>query len=390
MSDKKKIGLAVVASLLVHVLLILVFAFGTWILPEREKALAMQAQTYRPTEINVVELAPDVLKTQEPGILDTTGLTATEAAPENPLFESDINSKAGSDAPATGDAPAPSQEGKDRPGAEFVDSPLSLGPTDRPAAPPVLNIASLDLPKPEPERKPKPERKLLEQEPTPTPTYEGEPLLQDAEATPTPTPRPEATQQSERDGFARPTPRPVVKASATPKLRATPTVTPTAAPRSTPAPTLSPEDLAMFMPTPRPRKAPRAKPVLPGYQPHKQRNRIEGNLSNRGPRGVDAIGTPLGRYQKVIRDAVGSRWYFYINRRMDMMTVGTVRIRFFVNDKGKVEDVRMLSNTGNDTFAGFSIQSILDAEIPPPPSDVVEVLDDNRLEIVYTFTLYPN
>ncbi len=144
------------------------------------------------------------------------------------------------------------------------------------------------------------------------------------------------------------------------------------------------------MPTPRPQKAPRAKPVQPGYQQQRQRTKIEGNISNRGPGGVDAIGTPLGRYQKVIRDAVGSRWYFYINRRMDMMSVGTVRIRFFVNEKGKVEDVRMLSNTANDTFAGFSIQSILDAKIPPPPSDVVDVLDDNRLEIVYTFTLYPH
>jgi outer membrane biosynthesis protein TonB len=146
----------------------------------------------------------------------------------------------------------------------------------------------------------------------------------------------------------------------------------------------------MFMPTPRPIRAPRAQPVEPGFQPHSERTRIEGSISNLGPRGIDAIGTPLGRYQKVVKDAVGSRWFFYINRRMDMMTVGTVRIRFFVNEKGKVEDVRMLSNTANDTFAGFSIQSIMDATIPPPPSDVVDVLDGNRLEIVYTFTLYPD
>ncbi len=393
MSEKKKIGLAAIGSLLVHALLILVFAFGTWLLPERDRVLAMRAPTPRPTEINLVEVAPELLKTEEPTILDTTGLTATEDAPENPLFESDINSKAGSDSPATGDAPAPSQEGKDRPGADFVDTQLSLGPSDRPAAPPVLNIASLDLPKPE--------REFRRSTPTPTPVpvSENEPLMEDAAPTPAttptptpattppPTPKPDATpQKSERDGFARPTPRPVVKASATPK----PTPIPIATPKPTPAPTLSPEDLAMFMPTPQPRKAPRPKRVLPGYQPHKDRTKIEGNISNRGPRGIDAIGTPLGRYQKVIRDAVGSRWYFYINRRMDMMTVGTVRIRFYVNEKGKVEDVRMLSNTGNETFAGFSIQSILDAKIPPPPPDVVEVLDDNRLEIVYTFTLYPH
>lgn len=148
----------------------------------------------------------------------------------------------------------------------------------------------------------------------------------------------------------------------------------------------------MFKPTPVPQSKtpPKPQPADPGYQPEREMTRIEGSISNRGPRGIDAIGTPLGRYRKVIADAVGSRWYYYINRRMDLITVGSTRIRFFVNERGAIQDVKVLSNTANDTFAGFSVQSIIEAKIPPPPSELTDKLDNNRLEIEYTFTIYPN
>jgi outer membrane biosynthesis protein TonB len=150
--------------------------------------------------------------------------------------------------------------------------------------------------------------------------------------------------------------------------------------------------VALYKPTPqpRPKTPPRAQPVEPGYQPQREETRIEGSISNRGKRGVDAIGTPLGRYRKLIADAIGSRWYHYINRRMDLITVGSARIKFYVDERGEIQDVKLLSNTANDTFAGFSVQSILEAKIPPPPPDVTEKLDNNRLEVEYTFTIYPN
>ena len=34
------------------------------------------------------------------------------------------------------------------------------------------------------------------------------------------------------------------------------------------------------------------------YQPEKQETRITGRITDRGPSAVDAVGTPLGKYQE--------------------------------------------------------------------------------------------
>src|SRR5215471_12300666 len=45
------------------------------------------------------------------------------------------------------------------------------------------------------------------------------------------------------------------------------------------------------------------------YRRQKQRTNIAGNITNRGISSVNALGTPLGRYQKIVADSIGSRWY---------------------------------------------------------------------------------
>src|SRR3989442_6651006 len=45
------------------------------------------------------------------------------------------------------------------------------------------------------------------------------------------------------------------------------------------------------------------------YRRMKERNRISGNITSRGISAVNALGTPLGRYQKIVADSIGSRWY---------------------------------------------------------------------------------
>ena len=36
---------------------------------------------------------------------------------------------------------------------------------------------------------------------------------------------------------------------------------------------------------------------------------MAGNITNRGISSVNALGAPLGRYQKIVADSIGSRWY---------------------------------------------------------------------------------
>ncbi len=172
-------------------------------------------------------------------------------------------------------------------------------------------------------------------------------------------------------------------------------------PAATPAPDLpAPSQLALRQAPPKPKpeqqepgKAAAAQPRPPasaGFQPETRVTRIKGNLSNRGKASVDAAATPLGRYKKNVSDAIGSRWYYYVNSQIGLLNIGTVDVRFIVDSKGKVGGVKVVSNTSNESFASVSVNSIIEAEIPPIPEDVAKLLDNGRLEIDYSFTILSN
>jgi len=187
-------------------------------------------------------------------------------------------------------------------------------------------------------------------------------------------------------------------AQPTPATQLTPAPTPPqAVPETTPSPTtelaLLQESRPKPAPTPQAKPAtprPPAPPAAPGFQPETRVTRIRGNISNRGRAAVDAAATPLGRYKKMVSDAIGSRWYYYVNDQIGLLNVGTVDIRFTVLPDGKVRGVQVLRNSSNESFASVSINSILKAEIPPIPPEVAKLLENGRIEIDYTFTILGN
>lgn len=146
---------------------------------------------------------------------------------------------------------------------------------------------------------------------------------------------------------------------------------------------------------PRPKKPdaqarPPKPPSASGFQPETRVTRIRGNISNKGRASLDAAATPLGRYKKMVSDAIGSRWYYYVNSQIGLLNIGTVDIRFQVGPDGKVRGARVITNTSNESFASVSLTSILEAEIPPIPEEVAKLLDNGRLEIDYSFTILSN
>src|SRR5262249_36318001 len=54
------------------------------------------------------------------------------------------------------------------------------------------------------------------------------------------------------------------------------------------------------------------------YRRLKERTHISGNITSRGISAVNALGTPLGRYQKIVADSIGSRWYAYVDQKRDL------------------------------------------------------------------------
>ena len=349
MSDRNKILIAIAVSLLLHLLGF--FGIATWTLihpdtpvtpPVRKQIEVTLLQAPTPPKIPLKAAAlpspPPVIQ-EKRRTLDTEGLTAVEKPPENAEFESDKNSRAASELAASGNESLPSQQG--RTDLKFTDFKMQNHSEGKSKQEPA--------PSPQPSTPPKAESKPIQAVPTPAP---------EKKETPPPTKVPDIDPDG---GLAMQKPTPVGKPQP---------------PQPTPQPA-------------QPKELPRLK-TDSGYQPQKEQRKIAGNISNRGKAGVNALGTPLGRYQKFIADAVGSRWQYYIGKQMDLITVGEARIKFCVNTNGRVETIQILSNTSNQMFGIYCMNSIKNAELPPIPPEIAALLENGKLEIEFSFTIYPN
>jgi outer membrane biosynthesis protein TonB len=169
---------------------------------------------------------------------------------------------------------------------------------------------------------------------------------------------------------------------------------------ATPQPSVQPtpiskaDEFAMLTstPTPRPSVASTPQQAKSSYQPFKAKTRLAGAITNRGTSAVNAVGTPLGRYQKLLYDAIGSHWYSYMHEKGDLVNIGTARVFFSVDRSGRVKNgsLKVRENSSNETFANVCLQSILDIQLPPIPEDVANTLPPEGLEQEITFTYFPN
>jgi outer membrane biosynthesis protein TonB len=127
------------------------------------------------------------------------------------------------------------------------------------------------------------------------------------------------------------------------------------------------------------------------YRRQKERTQTAGNITNRGISSVNALGTPLGRYQKIVADSIGSRWYTYLDQKRDLINIGTLRLRFVVERSGRVKNLKVTQNSSNEAFASVCVQSVLEAHLPPIPADVAQSLPPEGLEMEdLGFIIFPN
>src|SRR5205085_198228 len=241
--ERRTLLLAIVASILLHFAVAISLAsFGDKLQP------SLPDDEEKPSELTLVDLAParPVVNKNAP-FIDTPENRQTKEEPKEKTFESNANSIGASELSAAGDAPVPTQQGKDRPTLDLENQQHTLA-------------------------------------------------LQGA--------RPQPEVQPGR------TPPPSV---------ATPT------------------------------------PVLPqqpssSYRREQSKTRLQGNISNRGIASVNALGTPLGRYQKMVYDAIGSRWYGLIDQNRDRVNIGTVHVEFVVDRGGRITKLRILENSADESF----------------------------------------
>jgi TonB family protein len=430
MSDRKKIILAIVGSLVLHVIIILGSSKVVALWPDI--SAPQQKEDQSPPQLTMLDSPPPDEQKQERQYLRTNDDQKTDQKPVESMFESDKDTAGASEQPTKGDTPVPTQEGKETPDIGFKNERFSLAdqgqafstdPGQQAAAPQVEqkqeDVKSVESPTPVPTPVPTPEVAPPDKQPTPAPTplptpaqrpenvpTEKQPTpaatpapapaptpqvaVTDEQPTPTPAPTPEITPPDQQFAMLRPMPKPTPAPEPKvlpPAEEATPTHVPT--PEEV---VPSDEELAMLrqMPTPTPsrqvRRTPQRQSAPPtAYRQEQRITRMQGNINNRGRSSIAALGTPQGRFEKAVQDAIGSRWYYYVRERSDLINIGTVQIKFYVRPNGKVEDVKVLRNSSNETLASTSLQSIIEANIPPMPDELGPLLSGDRMEFTMSF-----
>lgn len=338
--DKKqsrKLGFAILVSLILHLAIgFSLAAFGNVTAP-------VLAPDETPSELTFMDLsAPPVEK--NPQFVDVDKSKESAEKPKDQTFESNANSLAASERAPTGDLPLPSQDGKDLPTRDLETHDFSLQTQGAQPQQP-------QQPEPKPAESPPPKAKPSEPPKT------------------TPSPGPSASVEPDQLAMLTSTPPPPIKAPDETEPSPSPEIAPSVAP-----------------------VAPRPKPEAPSssYQSQKQQTRIAGSISNRGPSSVNAVGTPLGLYQKKMYDAVGARWYQHTQERHDLISIGTTRLTFTIDRNGRVTNLKVIENTANEAFAIVCIQSVQELKLPPIPEDVVSTLPPEGLQQELTFILYAN
>jgi outer membrane biosynthesis protein TonB len=303
-SNARAVLWALLAAIFIHLVIAFLLAvFGGVFSP----ALPIED---KPVQLTFVDLSPVPLVPKNSAFMETDESKKSAEPPKEKTFESNANSIAASELPATGEAPLPSQTGKDRPVVDLETHAYSLQ----------MNGAQ-----PQPSAAP---------QETPAPSAAPQPTLQ-------------------------------------------------------PAPISAAEQFAMLTARPTPAVKP-STAAASAYRAYKDRTRISGRITNRGVSSVNALGTPLGRYMKFLLDAVGSRWYTYLDRRIDLISIGTTRVVFTVDRSGEVKNLKVVENTANEALANVCIQSIQEAQLPPMPDDLAATLPAEGLDMDIPFTIYPN
>ena len=326
--ETRKILWALLAAVIIHLIIGFILAILNAVEPP-----PMAPADETPVELTIIDNSPVVPKKPTSAqFIETDESRQTSEVPKDKTYQSNANSIAASEAPPSGDLPLPSQDGKDRPGVELDNQQYSLASKSAPAQ------ATLAQPSVAPQSSASPEPSTApSQAPTIAPTAPPDQFAM-LTARPTPATQPETA-----------TPVPQSQATVAPQQPSS------------------------------------------AYRPERQRTRIGGAISNRGISSVNAIGTPLGRYQKIVTDAIGSRWYAYTQSKAGDFGIGTLTARFVVDRTGKIKALKILSNTSNETFANVCIQSIMEANLPPIPDDVASTLPAEGMEWDgVNFILYPN
>ncbi|MFN0075147.1 MAG: hypothetical protein ACKVY0_01600 [Prosthecobacter sp.] len=408
--------IAITGSLVLHALLFLILA---WMFAGEAARRLWQQATAVPKEQEVVLLFPEQIVPEPPPLpppskkseiyIRTAQNERADTAPKNAPFIADRNTKAASvKAPfPDGTEPLPTTDGIKIPMRELADRDFRNGELKDDARPktPEATPAMLQPRPPTPPQQPA----IVKPKDAAPPPQPVTPPQNVAKAVPESTPLTKMMEEADKALAS------VDKNRLSIEVRKPEAASDSPPMPQKPEPPTSPaRDTAQTMPeSPPPQPVPKAMPIpkaLPvaddepvtrstlnpdpnAFTPFTRTSQTKGTISNRGTENaVDAEDSPKGRYIRQVTGQVEKKWHIYRTLRRDGVTYGSLKITFYVNKKGKVEDLRVVNDKeSNPVLTGFTLQAIRDAEIPPIPADVLPSLpmnDQERLKIEYNVLIY--
>ncbi|MFO1486267.1 MAG: hypothetical protein U1F71_23095 [Verrucomicrobiaceae bacterium] len=412
----KNLRIAITGSLVVHALLFLILA---WMFAGEAARQLWRQATARAREKEVTLLFPEQiipvpdLKPPAPPpppkkevFIRTSQNETAAAAPKDAAFISDRNTKAATVKAPFPDAtqPLPSMDGLKLPTRELADRDHHDGELKDDARPktPKGSVAMLQ---PQPQAPPAPPSIVKPKDAAPPPKPVVPPPQNVAKAVPESTPLTKMMEEADKALASIEKNRLTIEVKKAEALPDTPPMPQKNEPQTPPA-----REIAQTPPESQPQPVPKAIPVQMvnpadpisrttpnqdpnAFTPFTRTTQTKGTITNRGSQAaVDAEESPKGRYIRQVIGQVEKKWHVYRLLRRDWVTYGSLEVTFFVNKKGKVEDLRVVNDKeSNPVLTNFTLQAIRDANIPPIPADVIPLLpmnDQERLKIDYNVLIY--
>jgi outer membrane biosynthesis protein TonB len=124
------------------------------------------------------------------------------------------------------------------------------------------------------------------------------------------------------------------------------------------------------------------------FQAQKRRSNLPGGATLGPDDSFGANETDLGRYKRKLYQAIGSRWYAYVENAGSNVNIGEVTITFRVSSEGKFSNIEVISGSDSSPLCAVSKRSIFEAEnlIGPFPESMQQQFGDYYDEKI-TFTV---
>jgi hypothetical protein len=372
MSDRQKLFYALVVSVLFHIAIGCLLASRSDRHPDAAakprpdlSRLTVTIMPSKPPPPLITAAAPTPLPARRVRpVLDSDGLARSSATPTHALFQSDSNMVAGSQLPATGNIPLPSEAGPDRKFMDFADLSASVGKGQTPSEPTRAHQAAQSG------------QSMPVQTPYAVTQVQHSPAPQ---STPAPTPRPVPSPVPDSLALGKPTPTPAPAAQLPTPVAELARLTLRG--HADMAPMTRPSQSHPVPPSP-----PTPSLSEPSTQRPTVRTHIDGGITAPGAPAVDAVETPFGRYHRKLSNLIGSRWQLYLQEHPK--DVGDVTILVKLDTSGRVSATRVIANHSMDDLAELSTRAIIESDLPPVPDDLAPMLRDGKLEITFNFNVY--